>query len=589
MDPAAYHVDLSEVDHVDIVKGPFDVTTPGALGGFVKIVDKTPNVNGIKVTTNVSTGSYGYYNPSLVMQAGTRALHFLAGYSYRTSEMYRDASGQKVSALAAYRDGNENLQAFRTQSGWMKSAFQPSANQQFEIAYTRQQGGEVLYPYMMMDGIFDNADRFTARYDYFKPHPFLRSIHGLVYVNKVNHLMDNRLRSSAGTLPYSMSTHVVSFTTGGRVDADLTQDLTVGFESYRRYWNSNGMMIMNSMGMGGMGGNMITSTNTLPGVTEFVNGTYATLRKTLGGRFLFTSGARFDHSSTDASEANPALYQAYHGTAETRATDSGFSGNARLSWQASSWASVFAGVGSNIRFPDPEERFFRSDSSMSHGWVGNPLLRHPRDTEFDLGLTAKQRHYSLRPLIFFSKLDNYVALYSAGLQQAVTGVMSTTAQTYANVQAHQWGGELTGRVPLSSFLSLYGGLAYTRGTKVPQPANNIYSSNLFQVPPLRSELNLRYEQKRVYTEVSGIVTGRQDHVDTDEHEQVTAGYSVFNFRFGYRTARFHAEGGLNNVLNRGYTEFLSYARNPYNNGLRLPEPGRNFFVNLAWTLGRSSE
>ncbi len=590
MDPAAYHVDLSEVDHVDVVKGPFDVTTQGALGGFVKVITKTPDASGFLLRTNVSTGSYGYYNPSGGLQIGGDKLHSLFGYSYRTSEFYRDGDGNKVSTLGSYRNGDENLQAFRTQSIWTKLAFQPTANQRGEIAYTRQQSGELLYPYMMMDGIFDNGDRFDFRYDILKPHGFVNAFHGQAYVDKVNHLMDNRLRASAGSLPTSMSAQVVSFTNGARLDLNLAGGFTTGFEFHRRYWNSAGDMIMTMMGMP-----MQTSTHSLPGVKAFLNGAYLTYRRALGQRVLISAGGRFDHVSTDASQANPALYQAFHGTSATTSSDSGISGNARVSWQANNLLELFAGVGSNIRFPDPQELFFASDSMMmgsmgkGSGWVGNPLLTHPRNTEYDLGFTTKNQRFMLSPLVYFSKLDNDITLYGANRIQSVTGVNAMTAQSYQNVQAHQWGGELTGSAPLAAGFSTRGTLSYTRGNKIPQPANNILSPNLFQVPPIRAQIALRYERRTLYGEADSVVTGRQNRVDTDENEQPTAGFSIFNVKLGYAVNRFHLTGGVNNLLAREYTTYLSYARNPYSNGIRLPEPGRNFFVNLSYTFGKFEE
>lgn len=582
MDPPAYHVDLSEVDHVDVVKGPFDVSTQGVLGGAVKVVTRIPDLEGLQFDSNVSTGSYGYYNPEATVRAGGTALSSLFGYSYRTSEFYRDGNGNKVSVLGSYRNGDENLQAFRTQSVWTRLAFHPASNQRGEIAYTRQQSGILLYPYMMMDGIFDNADRFTSRYDDLQAHGWLHSLHAFAYANKIDHLMDNRLRASAGALPVSMSAQVVSFTNGVRLDADLGSGFTAGYEFSRHYWNSNGFMMMTMMGMP-----MKIPSQTLPGVTQEVNGAYAAYRRAFGARLLLTGGARYDRASTNASRANPALYEAYHETSATTATDNGLSGNAKAVWQAANAVSLFAGVGSSIRFPDAQELFFSSDSSMGAGWVGNPLLTHPRNTETDLGATFRSNRYTLSPLVFFSDLRNDITLYGASRAQTVTGVSSMQAQSYANVPAHQWGGELEGSAPLAHGLLASGTLSYTRGTKVPQPAIGISSRNLFQVPPLRAQLRLQYERRGLYAGAESMVTGRQSHVDTDENEQPTAGFSIFNLKLGYRVKAFHAEAGVNNLLSREYSEYLSYARNPYTNGVRLPEPGRNFFVNLSCTLHRA--
>jgi iron complex outermembrane receptor protein len=250
---------------------------------------------------------------------------------------------------------------------------------------------------------------------------------------------------------------------------------------------------------------------------------------------------------------------------------------------------MFAGVGSNLRFPDPQELFFHSDASMGTAWVGNPLLTHPRNTEVDLGVNAANGRCSLSPNLYFSKLDNDITLYAANLMQPVTGVMSMMAQSYANVQAHQWGGELAGSAPIVNTLAVSGTLSYARGTKVPQPSSAILSSNLFQVPPLRVQVNVRYERKAFFGEASSILTGRQDHVDTDENELTTSGFSVFNLKLGYRKPRYRIEGGVDNLLGREYSEYLSYARNPYASGIRLPEPGRNFFVNLSYTIGKSAQ
>lgn len=591
MDPAVYHVDLSEVDHVDIVKGPFDVTTQGAMGGFVKVITKIPDADGMLFDSNVSTGSYGYYNPSATVQLGSGPVHSLAGYSYRTSQFYTDGNGNRVSDLGSYRNGDQNLQAFRTFSVWTKLAFQPFHDQRGEIAYTRQQSGDLLYPYLTMDGIFDDADRFYLRYDDVQNHAWMRGLHGLLYVDKINHLMDDSLRNSAGSLPESMRTQIVSFTDGVRLDADLADGLTTGYELHRRYWNSNGFMIMSLMGTGMLS---TTYTRDLPGVVEEENGAYVTYRRALGSDVLLTSGGRYDDSHTDASKADPALYQAYHGTARTSVNDSGFSGNVRMSWRAASSVSLFTGVGSNIRFPDPEEQFFQSEflmgagmgGGMGTGWVGNPLLTHPRDTEYDLGFSARHSRYTVSPLFYFSSLDNYITLYGANLLQAVPGVTSMQAQSYANIQAHEWGGELTAAAPMPGGLNASGTLSWTRGTKVPEPANHIFSSNLFQVPPVTAQIDLRYERREMYAGATAIVTGRQDHVDTDENELPTAGYSVFNLNAGYRASGFYMEGGINNLLSREYTDFLSYARDPYNTGIRLPEPGRNFFMNVSYTFGR---
>ncbi len=40
--------------------------------------------------------------------------------------------------------------------------------------------------------------------------------------------------------------------------------------------------------------------------------------------------------------------------------------------------------------------------------------------------------------------------------------------------------------------------------------------------------------------------------------------------------------GLDNLFDKAYIEHLSYQRDPFRSGVRVPEPGRNFFVNIGY-------
>jgi iron complex outermembrane receptor protein len=40
--------------------------------------------------------------------------------------------------------------------------------------------------------------------------------------------------------------------------------------------------------------------------------------------------------------------------------------------------------------------------------------------------------------------------------------------------------------------------------------------------------------------------------------------------------------GVENLFGRLYSEHLSYQRDPFRSGVRIPEPGRNVFVNLSY-------
>ena len=102
------------------------------------------------------------------------------------------------------------------------------------------------------------------------------------------------------------------------------------------------------------------------------------------------------------------------------------------------------------------------------------------------------------------------------------------------------------------------------------------------MPPLTGRAALRFDTGRLWAEVEGVAAGAQRNVDTDLREAATAGYGIGNLRGGVNIRRFALRVGLNNVFNRTFYEHLSYQRDPFRSGVRVFEPGRNLYVNLAY-------
>ena len=57
----------------------------------------------------------------------------------------------------------------------------------------------------------------------------------------------------------------------------------------------------------------------------------------------------------------------------------------------------------------------------------------------------------------------------------------------------------------------------------------------------------------------------------------TPGYALLNLKFGFTHGKISGSVTVDNLLNRYYYEHLSYYRDPFASGIKLPEPGRNFF------------
>jgi iron complex outermembrane receptor protein len=59
---------------------------------------------------------------------------------------------------------------------------------------------------------------------------------------------------------------------------------------------------------------------------------------------------------------------------------------------------------------------------------------------------------------------------------------------------------------------------------------------------------------------------------------------VVNVKVGGNFRGFTITAGIDNVLDKKYFEHLSYQRDPFRIGVKVPEPGRTFYVNVSYTF-----
>jgi iron complex outermembrane receptor protein len=571
MDPPAFHVDFSQVERIEVIKGPFDVRHQGSMAGLVNIITKKPE-KGFHIKLNASAGSFNFINFSPVVSYADDKLGILVGYSYRYSKPYKDGDGKKITEYANYKPQFINSKAFEINTYWTKLGFKPIENHSVEFSYTRQDARHVLYPYLRMDAIYDKTDRFNMNYQIDGISDTLKSLKFHLYYTKVDHWMDDRYRTSAGMGLWSMATDAKSKAYGGRLEANLG-DLTLGFEAYKRNWDA-----INYMGMMG-------TQFAIPDVDTDSFGLYGEYKKNLSDRLRWVAGLRLDTTKTqaDSSKANTNLYFAYKNTRSTSKTDTYPSGNIQLFYELQKGTELFVGLGHSVRVPDPQERYFAL-RRMGTDWVGNPELKPSKNTELDLGIKHSTDRTLIKATAFYSYVQDYITVHNQSKVNSVPGVMNSQARSYENVNAQFFGGELDLRLSLTQELFLFGGMSYVQARKETKPEKNINSSNVAEIPPLKTRLALRYDKGSYFGEVETILSATQNRTDTDLREQKTSGYGVVNIKVGGNFKGFTINAGIDNVFDKRYFEHLSYLRDPFTTGVKVPEPGRTFYVNVSYTF-----
>ena len=576
MDPPAFHVDFSEIQEVVITKGAFDVENQGSLGGLVQIINKRPE-SGFHVAPNISAGSFGFLNPSVAGSFSNGKTYALLGYSYRSSDPYKDGDGQPFTSYANYRESARDLKAFDIHTGWGKFGFAPRENHRLELGYTRQAGGRTLYPYLQMDALYDNADRVNASYNISHLTTVFRSLRFQGYFTQVKHWMTDDFRTSSvgAARPYGMGALAATKAAGGKIGAEIS-DFTAGLEVFRRNWD-----VMHTMRT--PSGYM--DQNSIPNVGTFVAGAYANYRKVLAGALRLQAGGRLDTARSEprSSMLDSDLFWAFKGATPRPRTDTNPAGYVQLAYALGKRFEVFGGAGHTVRLPDPQERYFNL-RRMGTDWVGNPDLEPTRNTEVDLGINYSGGRFQLRPTVFYSRLTDFITVHNQPRINSVPGVMNTNARAFENVDAKLYGGELSYSFRIARSLLFLGGTSYSVGTKKAKPEAMIFSTDLAEIPPLKTRAVLRYGTKVFFAEMEGVAVNAQSRVDTALQELRTPGYATMGFKIGARTTKLNLAAGLDNMFNRFYYEHLSFQRDPFRLGVKVPEPGRGFYLACGYSF-----
>lgn len=575
MDSPAFHVDFSEIEHIEVTKGPFDIENQGSLGGLVNIVTRRPE-SGFHLGATLAGGTAEYVNPSLNLSYGGSVVTAAAGFSWRSSDAYRDGAGRRFTETANYILPKLDSRAYGVGTAWGKLYLTPRAGEKIELAYTRQQADLVYYPGLQMDSPWDHADRLGITWTRQNLTGFLADFQVHAYVNQVKHWMTDELRITGLKTPrgYSMGTNADTQALGLKAAATV-KGFRLGFEGIHRNWNASTMMAKMNY----------TPQASIPDVDSNLFGVFIAREWNIGSSLQLHAGARLDQSRTaaDASLANTNLYFAYHSTRLTSRTDTLPSGTIRLTWKAASRFELSLGGGRTVRIPDPAERYFALKRQGSD-WVGNPELLPTRDTGADLKATWHFRMGALSATAFYQSLADWIALINQPRLAMQPGVMNTMARSYANADARMWGAEAEFSYALTPRLFAAASLSWVRGEKDVDPARHINSANLGEVPPLSSRLFVRYDTGHVYGEVEGILTAAQNRVDTDLQELPTPGWQILNLRLGATFRDFRVQAAVDNVFDRLYSEHLANARDPFRTGARVYEPGRRFIVTVTYKL-----
>jgi len=579
MDPPISHVQINNIEEVEIMKGAFDVEYNGSLGGYVKAKLLEPRKDNY-AKVNFTLGSFNYINGNFLYNYGTEKFQILTSLTKSYSRAYKTGENkyftEYLTGSAAYKKIKKT--AFDNSNILIKTNLNIDNENQLKLYLGYDYNKDVLYPYLLMDAKYDMTYKTGLTYQ----NKALK-LKGLVYFNSVKHDMSDAFRMSSNMSlynnGYSMRTLAKTKTTGFRLSKETKiadTNLKIGLDGYIKNWKADNRIAMNMNGM------VVDLDNKgmIPDVDIKDLGLYIKANRKINNLIL-SGGVRFDYTKYEASKSafgtsNKDIYSQYYKNYSYSSSDKYLSGNLLLTYKLNKKSNVYIGYGHSVRTPNQEELYIALKKPMTKpDWVGNPNLSPTKNDEIDLGINYKYNLTSVKVNLFYSKLTDYIYL-----TQIKNLANTKSAMSYKNIDAHIYGGDIE---LLQDFNNGFYGkvaLAYQRGKK-----DNGYTtdSDLVEIPPLKLVSGIGYTKGNTDTYLEAIYSAKQTNVDEELNEFKTSPYFVMNFRSTYTTNNFSFTIGVDNILDNMYYTYLSYKRDPFSSGVKVPEPGRFVYMSIGLT------
>jgi iron complex outermembrane receptor protein len=570
-DPSLSHVNMLTVQSVVIEEGPFDVSKPGCLGGYVDIITKKPKP-GFDGEVLGKTGSYRFRDGGFTTTGGTDVVQGLVGYNFSEAGQYRDGAGDALwearEGLAApYNARGRDAKSFQKHDVWGKLRLTPGRRHTVLLEHSYGRASDIVTPRVVFDIDKEITNLSKVSWD-------IRDLGGAsdnlafsAYRNAVGHYPYQGLREVADP----KNNDVESVITGGRVrnvTGTHVANFTYGVDVYRREWWGD---VYDSRTGAKINGYLIPSVGTLDG------GGYVEMDRDMRAWSL-KLGLRYDRFEQEADED---LVFTKSVTDVNRRLNHLVGGYGSLKYYFNDDITVFGGAGRSYRTPESTERYIQGSPTF----FGNPLLDPTANTESDWAFKFERGGGRFQAKGFYSDLANYI--YQ---ENNAAGY-----QIYTNIDAHIYGGDVAAGVDLVYGLSCDGGIAYQRGFKDSYPDNNA-DEDLGQMAPLKTRLALCYDDRKPFGQedaglsatLEWVHSAAAEHIDVDAGEKPLPAWDIMNTRMGYRFKWFRLNAGVDNVFDREYTVANSYEWDVIGGSGANPaivnEPGRFFYggLELKW-------
>jgi iron complex outermembrane receptor protein len=565
MDPPVSHVLANQIDTIEVIEGPYDVTNYGTMSGGLKITTKQPSKK-TKGEINIGFGAWNYKKFGATLTGGNDIVRLLLTASRETSDQYKDGNGhtlaQQLKNAGAplgnqYQPRYEDMQAYQKQSVMAKAFVTTAKDQELRLTTTANRSDNVLYPNSPMDAISDDSNIYSVAYNIKNISDKYKNVNLEYYYSDVDHPMSTEYRNAAINPLKNKTNHMKTTMQGIKLKNNFDLEsykLLLGLDTSARTWKGEYSNNVTGAFLGDSIDHALTKNSAL----------FATLEKNYNALNVKV-GARYDYTTVEDDNA-----------AHQSNTYNALNANIFTSYHLDRANRIFAGVGQASRVPDARELYFMKNGNT----VGTPDLDQTTNREFDIGYEAKYENFEFKIKGFYSMLHNYIYI------NPNKNVGMHPKNIFDNIDATVYGSELSATYYLNDDITLDMIGSYKRGEK-DKAFEGRTNKNLADMSPLRGSLALNYEYANnslATVQVEG--SDAWSEYDSDNGEQYLAGWSILNLKLKHEVNKqFDLTLGVNNLFDVAYAKSNTYTDLTLitaggEEKVLLNEPGRYLYTNL---------
>lgn len=585
MDPNISHIEVDDIERIEVIKGPYVLRYGPTMGGFLNLVTSRPTPFEGKKFQLTARGIKGY-------ESNWNGTKDRLNLKFGNDKIYFNFSGNSQE-YGNYSDGNGDLvlSSFRKYSFTTEVGFVPVKNHEFIYSLVSSHGRNVQFPALPMNERIDDTRLMTAEYTILSPFKNARKIKLFAFNSDVHHVMDTKDKPSSDSM--------IGVSTIDAVVSGINLNTTLNPGNNNQLYLTGGFEHTTKVGIRDKTMYMQPAEPVVPVKREFLIDSRQTniygaveFEKKFGLTTLSAS-VRFDNNKSGSGPIY--IYGLEAGKPIIRDTIivsditlNNLSASIGVNKYLTESLTVGLAIGRGVRSPNLLERYITllPIGYDKYDYLGNPDLKAEANHQADLTIKFDNNNLGRFTVNgFFSYVLNYIAAKQLPptQHQPNTRGVDGVKQFYNADPVLFRGFEFTYSSPDDYKLGGSVIAAYTRATmtKAWNKLDEISPDALYEIPPLDIRANIYYSlfNSKLIPRLTVRYSAPQNYVSVAYGENATPSFWLANFTLAYIYNHFVTVScGVNNIFDTPYYEHLN--RRIIGSSVNLYEPGRVFFANL---------